>query len=121
VIQHVALEVRPRDGDACARVWELLGFEAVAAPRSLEARTAWLQRGGTQIHLLFAEAPVVAPAGHVAVVVDAYDATLAALRGAGLEPDPRPEHWGSPRCFVRCPAGHRVEIMAFAPDAAAPG
>jgi catechol 2,3-dioxygenase-like lactoylglutathione lyase family enzyme len=121
VIQHVALEVRPRDGDACARFWELLGFEAVAAPRSLEGRAVWLQRGETQIHLLFAETPVVAPAGHVAVVVDAYDATLAALRDAGLQPDPRPEHWGSPRCFVRCPAGHRVEIMAFAPDAAAPG
>jgi catechol 2,3-dioxygenase-like lactoylglutathione lyase family enzyme len=121
VIQHVALEVRPRDVDACAGFWRLLGFEAVAAPRSLDARTEWLQRGETQVHLLFAAAPVVPSAGHVAVVVDGYDATLAALRQAGLEPEPRAEHWGSPRCFVRCPAGHRVEIMAFAPDAAAPG
>jgi catechol 2,3-dioxygenase-like lactoylglutathione lyase family enzyme len=121
VIQHVALEVRPRDGEACMRFWELLGFAAVAAPPSLGARAGWLQRGATQVHLLFVEDPVVAPEGHVAVVVEDYDATLAALRAAGLEPESRTEHWGSPRCFVRCPAGHRVEIMAFAPGPAAPG
>lgn len=121
MIQHVALEVRPRDGDACTRVWALLGFNAVTAPHSLGARAGWLQSGDTQVHLLFVEAPVVAPEGHVAVVVDDYDATLAALREAGAEVDPRSEHWGSPRCFVRCPAGHRVEVMAFAPGFAAPG
>ena len=51
----------------------------------------------------------------MAVVVGDYDATLDALRGAGFEPDSRTPYWDSPRAFVRCPAGHRVELMAFAP------
>jgi len=115
MIQHVALEVRQHDVDACVRFWALVGFERVDAPAALAARAAWLQAGATQIHLLFAEEPVAAPEGHVAVVAGDYDATLAALRAAGFEPSPRTEHWGSPRAFVRCPAGHRVELMAFAP------
>jgi len=115
MIQHVALEVRQQDVGACVRFWALLGFEQVDPPAALAARAAWLQAGGTQIHLLFAEAPVVAPEGHVAVVAGDYDATLAALRAAGFEPEPRTEHWGSPRSFVRSPADHRVELMAFAP------
>lgn len=115
MIQHVALEVRAGDVPACVRFWALLGFDPVAPPPSLAARSDWVARGPTQIHLLHADEPVALPEGHVAVIVDDYAATLAALRTAGLHPDPRAEHWGSPRCFVRCPAGHRVEIMAFAP------
>jgi catechol 2,3-dioxygenase-like lactoylglutathione lyase family enzyme len=115
VIQHVALEVRRDDVGACERFWRLLGFAPVAPPSALAERSAWVQRGEQQVHLLFAEDPVVPPEGHVAVVAGDYDATLAALRGAGFDPEPRAEHWGSPRCFVRCPAGHRVELMAFGP------
>jgi catechol 2,3-dioxygenase-like lactoylglutathione lyase family enzyme len=116
MIQHVALEVREREVEACVRFWALLGFAAVDVPEALAARSRWLQAGATQIHLLFAAEPVAAPEGHVAVVVEDYDATLAALRAAGFEPAMRTEYWGSPRAFVRCPAGHRVELMAFAPD-----
>lgn len=116
MIQHVALEVREQDVEACVRFWALLGFERVAAPAALAARATWVQAGATQIHLLYAAQPVVAPEGHVAVVVDDYDDTLAALADAGFEPQPRTQHWGSPRAFVRCPARHRVELMAFAPQ-----
>jgi catechol 2,3-dioxygenase-like lactoylglutathione lyase family enzyme len=115
MIQHVAIEVRREDVDGCLHFWWLLGFERVDPPDALAERSAWVQAGGTQVHLLFSEEPVVAPEGHVAVVVGDYDATLAALRAAGFDPDPRTEHWGSPRAFVRCPAGHRVELMACAP------
>jgi catechol 2,3-dioxygenase-like lactoylglutathione lyase family enzyme len=116
MIQHVALEVREQDVEACVRFWALLGFERVEAPEALRARSTWVQAGSTQIHLLHSERPAVPPEGHVAVVVDDHDATLAALRDAGLDPQPRTQYWGSPRSFVRCPAGHRVEVMAFAPD-----
>lgn len=115
MIQHVALEVREQDVEACVRFWELLGLERVEAPAALRARSTWMQSGGTQIHLLYADEPAVPPAGHVAVIVDEYESTLAALRGAGLEPQERTRYWGSPRAFVRAPSGHRVELMAFAP------
>jgi catechol 2,3-dioxygenase-like lactoylglutathione lyase family enzyme len=115
MIQHVALEVREQDVEACLRFWALLGFEQVDPPEALATRAAWMQAGETQVHLLFAETPVIAPEGHVAVVAGDYDATFAALRAAGFGPDPRTQYWGSPRAFVRSPAGHRVELMAFAP------
>ena len=115
MIHHVALEVRQTDVDACLRFWALLGFEPVEAPPSLAARSTWVQAGATQVHLLHAQTPHRVPEGHVAVVAADYDTTLAALREAGFEPQPRAQHWGSPRAFVRCPAGHLVEVMAFAP------
>ena len=116
MIQHVALEIRREDVDAGLHFWWLLGFERVAAPPSLAERSVWVQAGATQIHLLFAEAPVAAPEGHVAVVVDDFDTTFAVLERAGFAPEQRAEHWGSPRAFVRSPSGHRVEFMAFAPQ-----
>ena len=115
MIQHVALELRKADVEACLRFWALLGFDQVDAPPTLAARSTWVEAGGTQVHLLHAEAPHVSPAGHVAVVAADHAATLDALREAGFEPQPRAQHWGSPRAFVRCPAGHLVEVMAFAP------
>jgi catechol 2,3-dioxygenase-like lactoylglutathione lyase family enzyme len=115
VIQHVAIEIRERDAGACVAFWALLGFVRVEAPPALAARAEWVQAGDTQVHLLFADQPLVPEQGHVAVVAGDYDATLQALRDAGFEPSPRSEYWGSPRAFVRCPAGHRVELMAFAP------
>jgi catechol 2,3-dioxygenase-like lactoylglutathione lyase family enzyme len=115
MIGHVALEIRREDADACLHFWWLLGFEQVAPPPSLAERATWVQSGATQIHLLYAEQPVVAPEGHVAVIAADYDATLRALSVAGFAVQPRTEHWGSPRCFVRSPAGHRVEVMAYAP------
>ena len=121
MIAHVALEVREQDVAACVRFWALLGFEHVAAAGALAARSTWMQAGDTQIHLLYAEDPVAPPEGHVAVVVADHEATLAALRDAGFEPQPRTQYWGSPRAFVLSPSGHRVELMAFAPGATGAG
>jgi catechol 2,3-dioxygenase-like lactoylglutathione lyase family enzyme len=118
VIHHVALEVVEGDADRCVAFWALLGFEEVEPPGTLRKKSRWLERRGTQIHLLFAEDdPDVPPEGHVAVVAEDYDATLERLREAGFDPDPHREHWGAPRSFVRSPAGHRVEVMAAPPEA----
>lgn len=114
-VHHVALETGPGDADALVAFFALLGFAEVAVPPTLEGSSRWVQREDTQVHLLFADDAVVPPSGHVAVVAADYDAALERLGAAGFEPDPRREHWGSPRCFVRAPGGHRVEVMAFPP------
>jgi catechol 2,3-dioxygenase-like lactoylglutathione lyase family enzyme len=115
VLQHVALELNPADRGAAEHFWILLGFRLTEPPPTLRDRSSWLQRGPTQIHLLFADEPVAPPQGHAAVVAEDYEATLDALRAAGFEPEPRDEHWGAPRAFVQAPGGHRVEVMAAAP------
>lgn len=119
-LQHVSLEVAPADVPRELEFWTLLGFERVEPPGALGERSAWVQRDGTQIHLLFADEPVVPPQGHAAVVTEDFDATLAALREAGLEPEERTRHWGAARAFVHSPAGHMVEVMAAAPSNTSP-
>jgi len=116
VIQHVSLEVRREDVAACVAFYRLLGFAPAEPPPSLADRAAWVQRGPTQVHLMYVEDPVALPNGHVAVVIEPYEDVLAALRQAGHEPEARTEHWGSPRAYVRDPAGNLVELMAFPPD-----
>jgi len=115
MLQHVTIEVRPADVDACVGFYALLGFERVDPPASLEGRATWVERAGTQVHMMGVDEPAVPPKGHHAVLVDDYDGTLAALREAGFEPEPRREHWGTARSFVTAPGGHRVEVMAGSP------
>ncbi len=115
MIRHVALECRREDAEAEAAFWELLGFRRVAPPAPLRERALWVERGGTQVHLLHVEQPVAASRGHVAVEAPDHDAALARLRAAGHRVEPRRAHWGSPRAYVRTPAGHLVEVMAFPP------
>jgi catechol 2,3-dioxygenase-like lactoylglutathione lyase family enzyme len=115
VLQHVALETARADGPAAEAFWRLLGFQPVDPPPSLRDRAAWVQRDGTQIHLLWSDEPVAPPEGHAAVVVEDYDDTLERLRAAGHVVQPRREHWGAARAFVHAPGGHRVEVMAAPP------
>ena len=117
MLQHATLELRRDQVDACVAFYELLGFARVEPPPTLADRAAWMQLGPTQIHLMWVEDPVSLPRGHVAVVAEDYEATLNALREAGHEPEPRREHWGSPRATARDPAGNLVELMAFPPPA----
>jgi catechol 2,3-dioxygenase-like lactoylglutathione lyase family enzyme len=114
-VQHVALEVLPADAAALVAFFELLGFAEVEPPPALADHTRWVQRSGTQVHLLLTDDPVAPPAGHVAVVAPDYDAALARLRAAGHQVDPRAEHWGAARAFAHAPGGHRVEVMSRPP------
>ncbi len=115
MVQHVTLELRREQAQECVAFWALLGFERIDPPPSLADRAAWMEHGPTQIHLMWVDHPVALPNGHVAVVLEDYEGTLAALREAGAEPEPRTEHWGSPRAYVRDPAGNLVELMARPP------
>ena len=115
MLHHVAIEMSPAEREEALRFWALLGFHEVDPPPSLRERAAWVQRGGTQIHLLWAERPVAPAQGHVAVVLDDFEGRLRRLRTGGFEVQPRTEHWGARRAFVRAPGGHRVEVMAAPP------
>ncbi|HMJ35697.1 MAG TPA: VOC family protein [Baekduia sp.] len=114
-IHHVSLETRRGDLDAEVAFWALLGFAQVQPPGELGERSTWVQSGGTQIHLLHADEPVVAPDGHVAVVCPAFEETTEALREAGFAVEARTPYWGAPRAFTRSPGGHKVEVMAAPP------
>jgi catechol 2,3-dioxygenase-like lactoylglutathione lyase family enzyme len=114
-VHHVALETAPGDVDALVAFFVLLGFEEVVPPPALRERARWVERAGTQIHVFFADDPVVPPSGHVAIVVPDYDRRLAALRAAGHPVEDRNPHWGSPRAFASAPGGHRVELMSHPP------
>jgi catechol 2,3-dioxygenase-like lactoylglutathione lyase family enzyme len=122
-VHHAALETAPADREPLAAFFALLGFERVEPPEALRDRALWLERQGTQIHVLFADAPVVPRQGHVAVVAPDYDAAMERLEAAGFEPEQRTRYWPAhnpaPRCFVRAPGGHRVEVMAAPPGAGA--
>jgi catechol 2,3-dioxygenase-like lactoylglutathione lyase family enzyme len=68
----------------------------------------------TQVHLMPSD-DARPSSGHLGVICRDYENTLAALRRAGCQAEPRTEHWGSPRCYVRDPAGNLVEVMAWPP------
>ncbi len=123
MIQHVTRQISPAQLDSCVRFYAILGFEPVAVPPSVAGRAVWLARpnaaaacpSGAQIHLMPSD-DARPEQGHVAFVLDGYEATLERLRQAGFEVEPRRQHWGAPRAYVRDPAANLVELMAAAPD-----
>lgn len=127
MIEHVSFTLSRQDAAACAGFYELLGFARVEPPAGLRERSIWLRSGPTSIHLMFRErdgaeisASPPSAAGHIALVVPNYAATLGALQAAGVRVEPRSEYWGSPRAYVLDPAGNTVELMASAPELGGP-
>lgn len=121
MLQHATLEVSPDRVRDCVRFWELLGFEEMVPPPLLRDRYTWVQREGTQIHLVPMDAPVHMNEGHVAIVAPDYEGALAALAAAGFELREGVNAWDAPRTFVRDPAGNLVELMSRAPYPPWPG
>ena len=121
MLQHVTLEVRSDDVRPCVAFWALLGFREMTPPPSLRERFTWVEREDTQIHLVPVDAPVPASEGHVAIVADDYDATLARLAGGGFKLREGSNAWDAPRSFVRDPAGHLIEVMSKPPRPPWPG
>lgn len=116
MLHHVGIELRPADVGRAAELFELLGFTRVEPPPTL-AEFTWLEREGTQVHLMPTEEPTVPFRGHLAMVAPDFDAAVARLREHGFEVEPRREHWGAPRAHAIAPGGHRVELMAAPPGA----
>jgi len=114
VLHHVGIEVAPAHIEADAGFFELIGFVRVEPPETLSEFT-WLEREGTQVHLMPEAEPTVPSPGHLAVVVEDFEATVARLRDRGFEVESKREHWGEPRALAIAPGGHRVELMAAPP------
>jgi catechol 2,3-dioxygenase-like lactoylglutathione lyase family enzyme len=114
MLHHVAIEVRTVDIERSVELWQVLGFALVEPPSTL-SEFVWLERDGTQIHLMPTDEPTVPPRGHMAVVVPDFDAAVAALGERGFEVELRREHWGVPRAVAIAPGGHRVELMTAPP------
>lgn len=122
MVDHVSFEVSRTDAEACAGFYELLGMARVEPPAGLGERSIWLVRDDSSIHLVFRDrdgtdvaSSQPAAAGHTALVVPDYDKVIAALRAAGTTIDERSAYWGAARCYVKDPAGNRLELMAAPP------
>jgi catechol 2,3-dioxygenase-like lactoylglutathione lyase family enzyme len=118
VLQHVSIEVPPERVDAMVDFWGLLGFQPVESPEALGGYVTWVERAGTQIHLIHTDAATVPVLGHPAVVVDDFQDALDRLAAGGHEVDETRALWGARRAFAIAPGGHRVELMAAAPPPA---
>jgi catechol 2,3-dioxygenase-like lactoylglutathione lyase family enzyme len=117
MIHHLGIEVASADVPRAVEFFTLLGFTEVEPPPALREGFTWLDREGTQVHLMHEEQPTVPTRGHLAVVVPDLDATLTRLREHSFETRPGREHWGAPRAHAVAPGGHRVELMAAPPVA----
>lgn len=115
MLHHVGLEVRPTDLGRSVAFWRALGFTVVEPPETLREYT-WLERGGTQVHLMPTDSPTAPPIGHTAVVARDFENDVATLGELGFEVERRREHWGAQRALVTAPGGHRVELMAHPPN-----
>lgn len=108
-VHHVSINVA--DVDEAARFYtDVLGLEQRAdRPPNLGVEGTWLDAGGQQVHLIAGPPPT--PLGqHFALLVGDLDATVAELRGRGLEvSDPRPIG-ESVQSFVSDPSGNLVEL-----------
>lgn len=114
-IQHVSLEVREEMVADCVAFWIVLGWKEVPVPEGIHDHSTWLERHGCHIHLHRADEPAIPVNGHTALVDGNIDETVARIEDAGYELLERERYWGSRRIFTRCPAGHRVELMAAPP------
>ena len=115
MLQHVSLEIAPGEVEAAVAFWGLLGFEPVPSPEQLGGYVTWVERAGTQVHLIHTEGAAVPVLGHAAVVVDDFAGALERLAAAGHEVSEARDLWGARRAFAISPGGHRVELMASPP------
>jgi catechol 2,3-dioxygenase-like lactoylglutathione lyase family enzyme len=116
MLHHVGIEIKPSDVDRAVEFFALLGFQRVEPPPALAAGFTWLERTGTQVHLMHTAQPTVPERGHLAIVVPNFEETLARLHDRGFHTRTGREHWGAPRAHAVVPGGHRVELMAAPPQ-----
>jgi catechol 2,3-dioxygenase-like lactoylglutathione lyase family enzyme len=115
MIHHVGIELRPSDVDRAVEFFALLGFQQVEPPPALAPGFTWLEREGTQVHLMHEEQPTVPARAHLALVTPDLEVTVDRLRERGFETRSGRPYWDAPRAHAIAPGGHRVELMAAPP------
>ncbi|MGZ5324562.1 MAG: VOC family protein [Solirubrobacterales bacterium] len=115
MLQHVSIEVPSQEAERMIEFWRLVGFEEIAAPEALGDQIRWVEREGTQIHLIVTEGHTAPALGHAAVVVPDHAEAKQRLRDAGFEVHDARQLWGADRAFALAPGGHRIELMAAPP------
>ncbi len=115
MLQHVSIEVPPDEAERVLEFWRLIGFDQVEAPEELGDAILWVEREGTQIHLILTEGHTAPLLGHAAVVVPDHAEAKDRLREAGFPVEDTRQLWGADRAFAIAPGGHRVELMAAPP------
>ncbi|MDO9354959.1 MAG: hypothetical protein Q7T55_14775 [Solirubrobacteraceae bacterium] len=111
----MSLEVSEDQVQDCVAFWIVLGWREVPVLPGIHDHSTWMERNGVQVHLQRVDPPTIPHGGHVAIVDGNIDETVARIQDAGYEFLERERYWGSRRIFTRCPAGHRVELMAAPP------
>ncbi|MEX2551396.1 MAG: hypothetical protein WD627_00115 [Actinomycetota bacterium] len=116
-VQHVTVTV-PDEGllPAVESFYNILGGVSQTRPVKLAADTPgrWLGFENTQVHLIIGD-PVVDPAHFALDLGNEYDAVRAQLAAHKMVVLQARDLWGARRCFVRDPAGNRVELFERAP------
>ena len=121
MLQHVSIEVPAAEAERTVEFWALLGFDRVEPPEPLAGYVTWLEREGTQVHLIHTDEASVPALGHVAVVAPDFQPAFDRIAAAGFEIEESRQLWGERRAFAIAPAGHRVELMAAAPPRSSAG
>lgn len=119
MLHHVSIEIHPEHLARTKEFFELIGFVGVEAPAPIAEYVYWVERDGTQIHLINTPEPATQHLGHPAFVAPDFEKTVAAVRGAGFEFEEHDELWGERRGFATLPGGQKVELMAAPPPRAA--
>ncbi len=118
-LDHVQLAIPRGSEELCDAFYVgVLGFSVLEKPPVLAARGGrWYRRGDAVVHLGVEEGFLPARKAHPALVVDDYDAVLAALAAAGVATRPDDAIPGTRRCHLDDPVGNRLELI----DGASPG
>jgi len=119
VLHHVSIEIHPDELARAVEFFELIGFVRVEAPAPIAEHVYWVERDGTQIHLIRTSEPAIQHLGHPAFVAPDFERTVAAITDAGFDFEEHRELWGERRGFATLPGGQKVELMAAPPQRAA--
>lgn len=118
MLHHVSIEVHPDEAGRVLEFLALIGFATVEAPAEIAEYVDWVEREGTQVHVIRTPEPALQHLGHPAFVAPDFEATVAAVSAAGFVFDESRELWGERRGFATLPGGQKVELMAAPPPAA---